>query len=752
MKNKVILFLTGLLFIMPLLFHAVPAPCRSEAAEPIPTATARDAGEAGEVTVPASAAPEREQEEAGTGAAPAGEAVEGEGEILDMEIMTPVAPAPVREEPPSPAAVEEELPAEEDVSPDTLKGADIGEPVDEIMPPSVRKAEKEHRKLREIGGEIADADLKETGELMEKAAEGELIIPAKERAPAPPAEALPPEVPAPAASPAPMPEKIPVEQMMILFDFKDADITHVLRLMARKAGVNIIYGPEITGKVSLSLETEILWEKALALILQLHNYAYIRDGNIYRVIPVEELDKEPTQTETFDLSYSTAKEVLGSINQMLTPARGMIKADTRSNTLIVTDVPAKLDQISRIIKKLDRRTPQVLIESRIVELSDDFGEDIGIDWDMLRDWEVSYGQKPGEDDHLMEFTDQLTKVGTRGYTDEFTGQARRDGTYTYPADTQTTQTVLSSFPGVASGTTTTTDTTAGTSTDQWTNQYNWDTSVSSADTSTRTKDQLMTAVLDADQVSIALNFLQEQTDSNIISHPKIVTADSRTASIKVVKQYPIPKFEYNDETGRFAISDFEYKDIGIILDVTPYVNEDNFITLDVAPEVSRYFEQENVSFTGATNVSIPVIHSRRANTRVLILDGDTLVIGGLMSEEEVQLVRKVPFFGDTPFVGKYVFSYSGTSIIRKNLMIFVTATVITDENKDVPWAEQKEKQDRLISEEKEKWWQPKKFDDGLGIRLKHSRDKDTAGEADAGEEAAPASQDETAGGAAAKKQ
>ena len=639
---------------------------------------------------------------------------ESEHETLEVEVVTPVASdveGPARK-----TAVTEGREDEKEYATPGGPGdgaaapapgeADLAEPIEMIMPPTVRKAAREDEALRGVGGEIADRDLEETVDLMEKAAAGEVVIPEKGRVPAePPAE---PE----------LPEEIPVEKQMILFDFKDAEITHVLRLMSRKAGVNIIYGPDITGTVTLSLETEIPWEKALSLILHLHDYAYVRDGNIYRVIPVDELEKEPTRTETFELSYSTAKEVMGSVIQMLTAARGQIKADERSNTLIITDVPAKLDQISRIIKKLDRRTPQVLIEARIVELSDDFGENIGVDWEMLRDWDISYGQPPGDDDHLMEFTDSWTDIDARNLTREFTGRSQRDATIIDPTTGQTTHTVVSTFPGEPSGTTTTTDSTAATSTDRWTNQYIWDTSNIRSDDTEKSKSKMMTSVLDTDQLSLALNFLQEQTDANIISHPKIVTADSRTAQVKSVRQYPIPKFQYNDETGRFAISDFEYKDIGVILDVTPYVNADNFITLQVEPEVSRYFEEENVYFTGATNVSIPVIHVRKAKTRVLIADGDTLVIGGLMREDEVEVVRKVPLFGDTPFVGRYVFSYSGTSIERRNLMIFVTATTITDENKDIPWKDQRENQERLLSEEKAKWWHPKKLDHGISLLKK----------------------------------
>ena len=647
-------FTIGVLILAALLLHGGAVRGQVEEAEPTPVMTRPVADE-------------------GEKAAASDEKIAIEMEPAEK---APVPPPEMKTEPP--AAAEEEKPA----------------------PPTISEAEKDEGRLTEEGEEIADRDLGETEELVEEAARGAVEIPGGEEEAAAPTSAPPAET-------------IPVEQQMILFDFKDADITHVLRLMSRKAGVNIIYGPEITGKITLSLETEIPWEKALSVILKLLNYAYVRDGNIYRVVPTEELEKEPTQTETFPLSYSTAKEVMASISQMLTPARGQIKADQRSNTLIITDVPARLDQIRRIIDRLDRRTPQVLIEARIVELSDDFEEDIGVDWIMLRDWDISVGQPPGDDQHLATFTDTWTDIDTRNVTRSFTGRDQLDSTTTAPTNTQTTNTVVSTFPTVDSGTTTTTNTGAPATTDAWTNQYVWDNRVTDAVGKGKSGSDVMTAVLNADDMALALNFLQDQTDANLISHPKIVTADSRPAEIKVVRQYPIPKFQYNDEIGRFEVSDIEYKDIGIILKVTPHVNIDKFITLDVQPEVST--QVGIVPFTGATNVDIPIIQSRTAKTQVLIRDGATLVIGGLIREDEIQVIRKVPLFGDTPFVGRYLFSNVGTNIERRNLMIFVTATELTDENKDLPWKGQTEEADDILGKVKERWWQPAPIEYGMKL-------------------------------------
>ena len=166
----------------------------------------------------------------------------------------------------------------------------------------------------------------------------------------------------------------------VTMDFKNADINNVLRILSYKSGVNIVAGPEVEGLVTIRL-TDVPWEKALDVVLRTYGFSYEKVGNIIRVTTIESLKQEELTTEVFSLSYGEAEDVSEAIDNMLTE-RGKTKFDERTNTLVVTDVPTNLYKISQVIKKLDRRTPQIMIEAKIVEttLADD--EKLGIDWTL----------------------------------------------------------------------------------------------------------------------------------------------------------------------------------------------------------------------------------------------------------------------------------------------------------------------------------------------------------------------------------
>ncbi|MCI0561608.1 MAG: secretin and TonB N-terminal domain-containing protein, partial [Nitrososphaera sp.] len=167
----------------------------------------------------------------------------------------------------------------------------------------------------------------------------------------------------------------------ISIDFKDADIRQVLRVISMKSGVDIVAGNDVEGLVTIKL-TEVPWEQALDIILRTYGFTYEKKGNIVRVTTIEALEQEALATQVFPLDYAKAKEVPDVIKEMLSD-RGRVKFDERTNTVIVTDIPTTLFQIATVIKRLDQRTPQVLIESRIVETKLEEDENLGIDWTDL---------------------------------------------------------------------------------------------------------------------------------------------------------------------------------------------------------------------------------------------------------------------------------------------------------------------------------------------------------------------------------
>jgi type IV pilus assembly protein PilQ len=533
----------------------------------------------------------------------------------------------------------------------------------------------------------------------------------------------------PAAGEQPPKEAPPTAPGRVTFDFKDTDLVNILRIFSVRYGVNIVAGPEVQGKVTIRL-VDVPWETALKLILESNNYSYVKQQNVIRVLSREKLDKEPLETRVFPLSYAKATEVVNSITHLLTPQRGQVKPDDRSNTLVVTDTPAKLSEISEIIDRLDRRTPQVLIEARILELKDDFDENIGINWVSLKGFDVTFGPPEGEGLYSLKREEVTTKedktertykdrdiyrkesqkgVGTMGSEDSF-GTTEDTGT------TGQTTTTISSVPGTNSGTTVITTSQTPQRVEENLSGRIFEDYYKAEGLDARdnkiTTTELTQAILTPDAFQLTLSFLQEQTDANLISHPKIVTADNIQSSIKVAEQWPIPKFQFNQDTGTFEVNDFEYKDIGIILNVKPHVNEDDFINMSVTPEVSNILSF--TTFGGAVGAQLPIISTRTAKTDVLIRNGQTLAIGGLMREDESDLVNKVPLLGEIPLLGPYVFSNSSKTIRNTNVLIFVTANVVTEDNKESLWLGQREDHDRKLNLPRQKWWEPKKLRHGLG--------------------------------------
>lgn len=184
-----------------------------------------------------------------------------------------------------------------------------------------------------------------------------------------------------------------------------------------------------------------------------------------------------------------------------------------------------------------------------------------------------------------------------------------------------------------------------------------------------------TALLDAGQASILFSYLNADSDTELLANPRVVTTDNSKAKIAIATQYPVPQFQFSQQTGGFQISGFDYKDIGIMLSVLPRINKNEFVTLEVTPEASS--STENASLTSGTgnSVSIPIINTRTATTTVLVKSGNTLAIGGLMRQDVSDSYTKVPLFGDLPGLGA-LFRSKSLNKTKRDLLIFLTPTII----------------------------------------------------------------------------
>lgn len=177
--------------------------------------------------------------------------------------------------------------------------------------------------------------------------------------------------------------------------------------------------------------------------------------------------------------------------------------------------------------------------------------------------------------------------------------------------------------------------------------------------------------LDFNQVQAVFEMLKTRTDTNILSNPRIVTLDNQSASIVVGSQYPIPTYTYNEDQGKLQVSGWEYKDIGIIFNVTPQVNKAGFVTLQIEPQVTDILDYVTVE-----NTQLPRLSTESAKTNVMIKDGETLVIAGLVKDHTKDVRRKIPILGDIPILG-FAFQKKEKTITKTDLLIFITPHIIT---------------------------------------------------------------------------
>ncbi len=456
---------------------------------------------------------------------------------------------------------------------------------------------------------------------------------------------------------------------LISFDFREASIRDVLRLFARQVQVNIVTTPTVQGTVSMKLDN-VRWRKALELILDVNKLKMTEDkeNNIIKVMTESEVQAEPLETQIYPLNYVQAQDTITVLQPLLDPNE-KIQADTAGNKLIVHAKPATHETLSDVITELDAQTKQVLIEVKFIEASTEAGKNLGIKWDFLSEYGIeAFG--PGSDTSRTRmgrsYERTRTTADTFGLNQSDTGslnenltdtsaRTRSSTTLSPDALSSTGLDTLSGFTrDVSHAASRAFDTdrawTSGTSTVKW-------------------------ATLSPDNVRLALSALFEDSDAKLVSNPRISTVDNKIAEIKAVRQFPIPKWTFNSDTGTWEVQGFEYKDIGVTLKVTPHINQDNFVTLDVVPEVSN--QTGTVIFGGGAGgtAEIPIIDSRIATTRVIVKSGETLVIGGLVKTDDVTIKSGVPLVKDIPLLGN-LFKHSSKKTVNLDLLVFITPTVV----------------------------------------------------------------------------
>jgi len=380
----------------------------------------------------------------------------------------------------------------------------------------------------------------------------------------------------------------------ITIDVQGADIKTVLRSISEFSGVNIIAAPEVEGPVVIHLKN-VPWKEALDSILKSQGYGWRDDYGIIRVAPIEELQETEIKAVTVDrkreemqslttkvvkLDFLNAREVKQAMNKASTP-RGSVEAEQGTNSVIVTDVPGRVEKIVAMLQQMDRRLNQIEIVAKMVDVDAEVTRELGVNWQALN----------------------LQGANMAG--DVVTGQRLAT-----PFSTMRVGTVQS-----------------------------WG------------------------DLNLIIDALEKENKANIVSNPRVSTADNQEARIMVGKEIPLI---VSDEAGNPIT---ELKKIGVILRVTPHVNSDNTITMDLHPELSDLASQATVQ--GGV-----IINLQEADTRVVVRDGETAVIGGLIKETESVLRNGVPVLKDVPLLGP-LFRYESRTKVKRELVIFVTPKIVS---------------------------------------------------------------------------
>ncbi len=452
-------------------------------------------------------------------------------------------------------------------------------------------------------------------------------------------EATPPETAAQPTSAVALSEK----KDLISVDFPNEEIRTILRNVADLFELNLVVPETLQGRTSIKLRN-VTWRQIFREVLEPIGYTVLEDENIIRVVSRDTLAQEPTTTEVYILNYARASEILPTIASMVDTSeavKGKIQVDARNNALVVTERPSKLEKIKPIIAQLDVATSQVMIESKFIEVTNNEGKDVGMNWSSLKNFSVKQGAIEAKAQHVSSITPATQDTYN---PDGSLRSAGMPGSISY-SDGAIFQ------PGSA------------------TSHTDWKQSLQSLFDAPH----LVTSTFSISEFGAVMSLFQSDSNTRLVSNPTVVTLNNVEAAINIGLEYPIPNYTYNQERGSFEVSGFIFKPIGINMKVTPQVNNAGFVKMKVLPEVSSL--AGSVNFGGSSGAEIPIISSRKVETQVSLKDGHTLGLGGLIENDTSKNKTKVPFIGEIPVIGS-LFKSKSNALRTRNLIIFITAKTL----------------------------------------------------------------------------
>jgi type IV pilus assembly protein PilQ len=432
----------------------------------------------------------------------------------------------------------------------------------------------------------------------------------------------------------------------LTLNFQDIDVRSVLQLLADTSGQNIVVSDSVTGNLTLRLQN-VPWDQALDIVLRTKGLDKRRQDNVIIIGPTEELanrekaelaahkevqDLSPIRSEFMTVNYAKVADLAkmirptggaGGGKNTLLSTRGSISIDERTNTLLVQDTAENLAEIRRLVQTLDVPVKQVLIECRIVVVSDTFERDLGAQFG------VTSAQSNGNNGLLA-----VTGSGTG-------------------ADTM----VQSALTNLGSGLAATPVVTPALA-----NRYMVNTPAAN------TNGSIGISLLGGSYlVDLALSAAENEGKSETISSPRVITANQKQAVILQGTEIPY------QESASSGATTTQFKNAVLSLKVTPLITPDNRVILDL--DVSDDTVGQQV--TSATGGTVPSIDTRQIQTQVLVGDGQTVVLGGILETTKSYSANKIPWLGDIPILGNLF--KSTTNINNKTeLLIFITPKILRE--------------------------------------------------------------------------
>jgi type IV pilus assembly protein PilQ len=423
----------------------------------------------------------------------------------------------------------------------------------------------------------------------------------------------------------------------ISMDFKDAELSNIFRIIAEVSNLNVITTDDVKGKVTVRL-VNVPWDQALDIILRSKSLGAAQEGNVLRIAPMAQIQKEEQERysaqrtiemakveaiareeeartareavfDTIPVSYSKASELLAKIKPQASKF-GKLDSDDRTNVLIIRDLPRNIEKIRELVARLDLATPQVLIEARIVEVDTTFARDLGVQWG---------GSYLGSG---------KTQYGITG-SQSTTGALITDGAVA-TASAQTANYAVNLPAAIGTG--------AG-----------------GGITFGILKDNL--------RLDLALSALESSGKSKTVSSPKVVTVDNKEAVIEQGTQIPYSTVSASGTNTQFV-------DATLSLKVTPHITPDGRVSMKIE---AKNDSQGETSATGQ-----PAINKKKATTEVLIGDGETTVIGGILQIVRTENQSGLPWLSKIPVLG-YFFRRDQNSASNRELLIFITPKILKAE-------------------------------------------------------------------------